>query len=235
MHSSARPAAILPQRGKLSDLAATIDGNGVRLGKELAMPGFAPPVADEREGLFAYLELQRGNVRTMAYGLTNEQARSAPSASPLSVGGLVKHLASTERGWTARCVGRERDSGVDDYVAGFTMGPDETLAGLLADYDAAARETDAELGALALDAPVPVGDAPWFPKDVDNWSVRWVLLHLIEETARHVGHMDIVRETVDGGTWYALMAAVDGAPAAPWIQPWRPAGSSDGASTTARS
>ena len=41
---------------------------------------------------------------------------------------------------------------------------------------------------------------PWFPDDVEAWSVRWVLLHLIEETARHAGHADIVRETIDGAT-----------------------------------
>jgi uncharacterized damage-inducible protein DinB len=195
------------------------------------MPGFAPPVADERDGLFAFLELQRVNVRTMAFGLTDEQARSAPSVSSLSVGGLVKHLAMTERSWTARCTGRELAGGAEDYLAGFTMAPDETLDALLADYDAAARETDAELRALPLDAPVPVGHEPWFPKDVENWSVRWVLLHLIEETARHVGHMDIVRETVDGGTWYALMAAADGTPPAPWIQPWRPVDATAAATT----
>ena len=187
------------------------------------MPGFAPPVSDERHGLFGYLEMQRVNVRTMAFGLTDEQARSAPSASSLSVGGLVKHLAATERAWTGRAVGREPSGGADDYVSGFVMGPDETLAGLLADYDAATRETDETLGALPLEAPVPVGHEPWFPKDVENWSVRWVLLHLIEETARHVGHIDIVRETVDGATWYELIAAADGTPPAPWIQPWRPA------------
>lgn len=48
-----------------------------------------------------------------------------------------------------------------------------------------------------LDHPVPRG-VPWFPADVEKWSVRWVLLHLIEETARHGGHADIIRESLDG-------------------------------------
>ena len=59
-----------------------------------------------------------------------------------------------------------------------------------------------------LDTPVPVPhDVPWFPQDVDHWSVRWVALHLIEELSRHAGHADIIRESIDGATMYELMAA----------------------------
>ncbi len=58
-----------------------------------------------------------------------------------------------------------------------------------------------------LDAAVPVPqDAPWFPKDVESWSVRWVILHVINELARHAGHADIIRETIDGATMYELVA-----------------------------
>jgi hypothetical protein len=74
---------------------------------------------------------------------------------------------------------------------------------------------------LGQPVPVPPG-VPWYPDDVDAWSVRWVLLHLIEETARHAGHADIVREAVDGATAYELMAAVEGWPATDWVTPWRP-------------
>ena len=75
----------------------------------------------------------------------------------------------------------------------------------------------------SLDAPVPIPkDVPWFPKDIDAWSVRWVVLHLIEETARHAGHADIVRESVDGATMYELMAGAEGWPATEWLQPWSP-------------
>ena len=187
------------------------------------MPGVPPPVADERSGLFTFLSHQRELVRTMAFGLTDEQARATPAASSLSVGGVIKHLAMTERSWVARVVGTPWPNDPEKYLSGFVMRPDETLAVVLDDYAAAAQETDAALGSLDLDHPVPVGDQPWFPKDWTEWSVRWVLLHLIEETARHCGHIDIVRETVDGGTWFALMAAVEGAPA-PWVKPWVPLG-----------
>ncbi len=73
-------------------------------------------------------------------------------------------------------------------------------------------------------AAVPVPrDAPWFPKDVDAWSVRWVAMHLVEELARHAGHADIVRESIDGATMYELVAAREGWPETPWLKPWRPA------------
>ncbi len=70
--------------------------------------------------------------------------------------------------------------------------------------------------------PVP-RDAPWFPKDVDAWSVRWVAMHIVEELARHAGHADIVRESIDGATMYELVAGREGWPETDWLKPWRPA------------
>ncbi|GAB3851694.1 DinB family protein [Dactylosporangium cerinum] len=187
------------------------------------MPGNVPPVADERDGLLAFLDQQRQGVRNAAFGLTDEQARLAPTASTLSVGGLVKHLAQMERNWVAIMVqepGREAD-----YDDGFRLREDETLADVLADYAKAAGETTAAVAGIAdMGRPVPVPKGvPWFPDDVDAWSVRWVLLHLIEETARHAGHADLVREAVDGATCWPLMVAAEGWPATPWVQPWQPA------------
>ncbi|MDQ1519162.1 MAG: hypothetical protein QOI55_235, partial [Actinomycetota bacterium] len=63
------------------------------------MPGTVPPVADEREGLLAYLAQMRYVMKLTAYGLSDEQARATPSASPLSVGGLIKHVANVEQHW----------------------------------------------------------------------------------------------------------------------------------------
>jgi hypothetical protein len=187
------------------------------------MPGNVPPVADEREGLLAFLDQQRRGVRNAAHGLTDEQARLAPTVSTLSVGGLVKHLAQMERNWTAIML--QRPGADADYEDGFRLREDETLAGALADYASAAEETTAAVAGIAdLGQPVPVPKGvPWFPDDVDAWSVRWVLLHLIEETARHAGHADLVREAVDGATCWPLMAAAEGWPATPWLQPWQPA------------
>jgi len=191
------------------------------------MPGLVPPVADEREGLLAYLAQQRDAIRIAAHGLTDEQARLTPTASALSIGGLVKHVASTERGWLDDVLQRGRGSTDDQassYQDAFRLGEHETLAGVLARYDQVAKETESIIAGIAdLGQPVPVPKGvPWFPKDVPAWSVRWVLLHLIEETARHAGHADIIRECIDGATSFPLMAAVEGWQPTPWIQPWRP-------------
>jgi uncharacterized damage-inducible protein DinB len=188
------------------------------------MPGMPGPVADEREGLLAFLAQQRTAIRNAAHGLTDEQARLTPTAGALSVGGLVKHAASMERTWMDTML--QRDAPPEDYDANFVLAADETLAEAIASLDAAGAETEAAVASVVdLGQPVPVPKGvPWFPDDVDAWSVRWVLLHLIEELGRHAGHADIVRESIDGATCYELMAAVEGWPATEWLQPWEPSG-----------
>jgi uncharacterized damage-inducible protein DinB len=185
------------------------------------MPGQVPPVGDERTALRAYLAQQRYVLRLAAYGLTDDQARETPTRSALCIGGLIKHVATTERGWIDMVLQRERTS-EDDYQAAFRLESHETLASVLDLYDEVAKETERALAAipdLGQAVPVPKG-VPWFPSDVDTWSVRWVLLHVIEETARHAGHADIIRESIDGATAMPLMAAAEGWPPSPWLQPW---------------
>jgi hypothetical protein len=99
---------------------------------------------------------------------------------------------------------------------------------VFARYERIAARTEKTIAEIAdLDQDVPVDHSvPWNPKDLDNWSVRWVLLHLIQETARHAGHADIIREAVDGATAYPIMAAAEGWPESPWLKPWRPAATS---------
>ncbi len=195
---------------------------------ETDMPGQAPALTDERELLLAYLAQQRDGIRNAAFGLTDEQARLAPSASSLSIGGLIKHVADMETTWIDMILQRDsRGSEQDEasnYEDNFRLGPDETLADVLARYDDVDKDTEAAVARIAdLGQPVPVPKGvPWFPDDVEAWSVRWVLLHLIEETARHAGHADIVRESIDGATMYELMAAAEGWPATDWLEPWKP-------------
>jgi uncharacterized damage-inducible protein DinB len=186
------------------------------------MPALVPPVADERDGLLSTLAQQRYVLRLAAYGLTDEQARATPTASTLSVGGLIKHVASAEWVWGQRILQRPHARSVDDYLADFRLGPDETLASVLDRYAAVAAETEAFVAGIPdLGQPVPVPrDVPWFPSDVEAWSVRWVLLHLIQETARHAGHADIIRESLDGATALPLMAAAEGWAPSRWVQPW---------------
>jgi hypothetical protein len=153
-----------------------------------------------------------------------------PQCLALSVGGLIKHLTRVERGWMDDVLQRGSsgsgsvEEAAADYHDDFRLGPDETLAEVLDRYAQVARETEEIVAGIAdLGQPVPVPkDVPWFPDDVDAWSVRWVLLHLIEETARHAGHADIIRESIDGATCYELMAAAEGWEPTPWVQPWQP-------------
>ena len=127
--------------------------------------------------------------------------------------------AAWSHGETGRSPGSAKEYG-DDWNA-----DGETIEDLMAAFDAVACDTEAAAldESLDLDQPVPVPrDAPWFPQDIDAWSVRWVYFHLIEELARHAGHADIVREHVDGATMYELMAGAEGWPETPWMKPWRP-------------
>ena len=188
------------------------------------MPGFPPPHDDEKEQLLAFLEQQRHLLRLASYGLTDEQARLAPSASSLSVGGLIKHLTAVEENW-CRMIQREArpPDAERSYDEGFGLGPGETLAEAIRTYEISAKATDELVRSLALETPVPVPPGvPWFPTDVDAWTVRWVVLHLIEETARHAGHADIVRESVDGATWAPLLSAAEDWDLRPYVEPWQP-------------
>jgi uncharacterized damage-inducible protein DinB len=178
------------------------------------MPGLVRPVADEREGLLAFLAQQRYGLKIAVHGLTDEQAAATPSASSLSLAVLVKHVARVERFWIVVVMAQRELPGIwpiTDWEAEFRLQPGETLSGLLATYEAVAAETEAivaEIADLGQPVPVPSG-VPWFPTDVSAWSPRWVLLHLIEETARHAGHADIIRESLDGATFFPLLAAAE--------------------------
>jgi hypothetical protein len=187
------------------------------------MPGDVPPVATEKEALLGFLVQQRDVVRLTAFGLNDDQARATQSPSALTVGGIIKHLTKVERYWMTIVNRQVAAFGADGREDNFHVSEAEELRRLLDDYEAAAAETDVILGSFDdLGYPVPIpADVPWFPKDVDAWSIRWVILHLIEETARHAGHADIVREAVDGATAFALMAAAEGWPESPWITPWK--------------
>jgi uncharacterized damage-inducible protein DinB len=188
------------------------------------MPGFPPTADDERDQLLAFLEQQRKVLRLTAYGLSDVQARMAPSVSPLTIGGLVKHVTKVESHWIDIVLGRTAPPDEDGYDQGFSLADDETLSGILDDYDQVAARTDEVVGGLSVEAAVPVPQGvPWFPSDIEAWTLRWVLLHMIEETARHAGHADIVRESIDGATWFPLMSAAEQWDLRPWVEPWQPA------------
>jgi uncharacterized damage-inducible protein DinB len=186
------------------------------------MPGQVGPITNEQEGLLGYLAQMRYVLKLTAHGLTPEQLRAAPSASPLSVGGLIKHCASTEENWISTVRGGEQKPDFESYQENFRLADGETIEELFARYDRIAGETEktvAEIGDLDFRIPVD-RSVPWNRPDLDHFTLRWILLHLIQETARHTGHADIVRESVDGATAYPLMAAAEGWPETPWLKPW---------------
>jgi uncharacterized damage-inducible protein DinB len=197
------------------------------------MPGMPPPASDERQTLLEFLRFNQNAFFAVAYGLTDEQARSKPSVSALSIGGLIKHATGVQRGWMERVKAapdfpprdeRPFEEIVASYEDEHVMREDETLEQLLKGLHEQNAETLRLFAEADWDHAVPVPhDVPWFPQDIDNWTVRWVALHLIEELTRHAGHSDIIRESVDGATMYELMAGVEGWPESEWIKPWKPA------------
>jgi hypothetical protein len=158
--------------------------------------------AGERADLLETLARHRALLRGTVRGLTNEQAAQRTTVSELCLGGLIKHVSATERGWANFIVGGAaamRDAaGGEDWAAGFRMLDGETLAGLLDGYEEVARRTDELVATLPdLDGSHALPEAPWFEPGA-RWSARRVLLHVIAETAQHAGHADIIRESIDG-------------------------------------
>jgi uncharacterized damage-inducible protein DinB len=147
-----------------------------------------PPIDDERELLLAWL----GHLRTSILGkledLTEEQARWTPDGALISLLGIVNHLTHVEWRWLdGMMLGAE----VSRNEAEFSPGPELTVPAAAARYRARAVTTEESARALSLTQRTTDGSGRDF---------RWVLVHLIEETARHAGHADATRELLDGTT-----------------------------------
>jgi uncharacterized damage-inducible protein DinB len=158
----------------------------------------------ERDDLVASLQRQRFFLCNTLRDLTDEQAGLQSTTSELCLGGLVKHVARTEHQWAQfirigpAAMSMADESAVSDWMAAFWMTADDTVAGVLADYDAVAQDTDDLVRSCPdLDASQPLPEAPWFEPGA-RWSVRRVVLHIIAEIAQHAGHADIIRESIDG-------------------------------------
>ncbi|GAA4797740.1 DinB family protein [Streptomyces ziwulingensis] len=166
---------------------------------------------DERGALLSFLAEQRGGIRRSVLGLTDAQASSRPSASELSLAGLLKHVTEVEQSWIARAKGEEppvrRDAA--NRHEGFALAADETVDSQLASWERAAAETEAFVRKVpSLDDTFPLPEAPWFPPG-QRVSMRWLCLHLIRETARHAGHADVIRESLDGASAWDLVARAE--------------------------
>ncbi len=153
----------------------------------------------EREVLTGFLDRQRDAMIRKLDGVSDTDARRTPTASALSLLGILKHCALWERRWFQVIVaGRtfpgewpevQSEGNVDDFV----VGDEDTVAGWVAVYREQTAESRRIVSGLELDAPCAQ------PENSDI-NVRWVLGHMIEEIARHAGHADIIRETIDGAT-----------------------------------
>jgi hypothetical protein len=153
------------------------------------VPDQKPPrfARDERETLLALLDYQRRSLVRKTAGLDGETARRPLVPSGTSLLGLVKHLTAAETTWVlCRYAGRDIDVPDDTVTA------EDTTSSVTSAYRAVSQTVDDIVReAPSLDAPC---------RGIDDTNLRWVLAHLLEETARHAGHADILRELLDGQT-----------------------------------
>lgn len=159
-----------------------------------------PPTWDERPMLTTFLDYTRATVHAKCKGLSDDDARRAPlPTSPLmSIAGLVSHLHWVEYSWFQTILLGEDDHGPwtdEDPDREFRIGVEAPIARLLEDYEAQCARYRELVAGLDLDTrtakPISTGEPV---------TLRWVLFHLVEETARHNGHIDILREMADGVT-----------------------------------
>jgi uncharacterized damage-inducible protein DinB len=156
-----------------------------------------PPLqGDERATLAGFLDYHRATLAWKCSGLTDDQLRERPSPpSTLSLLGLVRHLADVERGWFRRTFAREDAPPLyysdDDRDGEFDNVEKADVAEAFAAWE---RECVFAREAVAA---APNLDAVGHGKD-RAYSLRWILVHMIEEYARHNGHADLIRERLDG-------------------------------------
>jgi uncharacterized damage-inducible protein DinB len=160
------------------------------------VPPDPSPAAPERVILDEFLNYYRTVFRRKAEGIDDEDARTATCPpSDLTITGLVRHMAEVERSWFRRGIAGENAAPIyysdDDPDGDLHVGPGDTLDEALTTWRREVELAETILAAAALD-------------DLDRlreqYSVRWILVHMIEEYARHCGHLDLIREAIDGST-----------------------------------
>jgi uncharacterized damage-inducible protein DinB len=146
--------------------------------------------ADERDTLLAFLDLQRAEAQHLLEGLTDEQAKERLVPSLTTPAGVVAHLAVVERFWFRRILDGQDWTPPwteDDPDPEWRVG-NRTVADILADYAEAVAQSEEITARHQLEDVAVARDAV---------TLRWILVHMIEETARHNGHLDILREQLD--------------------------------------
>lgn len=152
-------------------------------------PGFPVGNPDERELLLSWLGYLRGAVIRKLDGLGDDQTRATPGGKLISLLGIINHLTHVEWRWIdGGILGRPVARSEDEFRPGAELGVQAAVAA----YRRRGEATDAAVRASAsLEVPCLLEEGA---------DLRWVLLHLINETARHAGHADAVRELLDGVT-----------------------------------
>jgi uncharacterized damage-inducible protein DinB len=157
----------------------------------------APFTGDERAQLAGHLDWVRDTVRMKVDGLSQEDARRSLLPSELTtVAGLLSHLRWVEAYWFGTILNGQPDLAPyspQDPDGEFKVALTTDLDVLIRDYEQECQRSRAVTAALELDHEVPF-------RDKGPMNVRWVLIHVTQETARHAGHLDILRELLDGGT-----------------------------------
>ena len=161
-------------------------------------PSEPATTTDERTMLVEFLDYFRAVFERKVGGLDDEQARVRVAASSIDLLGLVRHMAEVERWWFRRLFTAEIDTGVyelpDDIDADWHHGSADTLADALDAWQSEvtrARE-------IVLDAPSLETIGALSTTSRGDVSLRWIVVHMIEEYARHCGHADLIREAIDG-------------------------------------
>ena len=154
---------------------------------------------DERSMLTEFLDYHRATVLLKVAGLSDDDAWRRLVPSLTSAAGIVKHLGYVEQSWFRVRLAGERDLHVpwtkENPDADFERAEGDTVDGLLQAYAAQCKRSCEIVAGMQLD---DVAMAPG--RDGRRTTLRWVLVHMIEETARHNGHLDLIREMTDGQT-----------------------------------
>lgn len=155
----------------------------------MRVPDQKPPhlTGGERQTLMALLDYQRRSLVRKVEGLDEEEARRSPVGSGTTLLWLLKHMAMAESLWVI-----QRFAGLDGAPPSDAVVPTDTVASAVEAYQATWNRVDAIAAGASLEATCADAGA--------RVNLRWVMMHLLEETARHAGHADILRELIDGQT-----------------------------------
>ena len=190
------------------------------------MPFLTAETTDENDTLATFARQQIDQIATTLHGLQREQLALVPSASGMSLGALARHilLVSDRAAHTIAAAPAAPPAPAltpEQFQNAGTIAPEalrdeDTAEGLMELLQRSGENLAAAIRGADLEVEGPVPEAPWF-EGRESWTMRWYAVHQIEESARHAGHADILRESIDGRGAYELNALAAG-------QAWPPAG-----------